>query len=96
MAIAPCAAGRVGMPKVEEGKGPVCEKKESWGLVRFRGIQSGRNNKSMKKIVIWTRIYSGSKIILPIMIGRTRDRRVGLVPHLLTSGLIPRLLVYIS
>jgi hypothetical protein len=42
----------------------------------------------MKKIMIWTRIYSGSKINLPIMIGRTRDRRAGLVPHLLTSGLI--------
>jgi hypothetical protein len=49
------------------------------GLVRFRGIQSGRNNKCMKKIMIWTRIYSRSKINLPIMIGRTRDRRAGLV-----------------
>jgi hypothetical protein len=37
-----------------------------------------------------------SKINLPIMIGRTRDRRTGLVPHLLTSGLIPSLLVYLS
>jgi hypothetical protein len=64
-------------------------------LVRFREIQSGQNNKFMKKIVIWTRIYSGSKIILLIMIGRTRDRRVGLVPHLLTSGLILSLLVYL-
>jgi hypothetical protein len=66
------------------------------GLVRFRGIHSGRNNKCTKKIVIWTRIYSGSKINLSIIIGRTRDRRVGLVPHLLTSGLIPSLLVYLS
>jgi hypothetical protein len=32
----------------------------------------------------------------PIMIGRTRDRRARLVPHLLTSGLIPSLLVYLS
>jgi hypothetical protein len=66
------------------------------GLVRFRGIQFGRNNKCMKKIMIWTRIYSGSKISLAIMIGSTRDRRAGLVPHLLTSGLIPSLLVYLS
>jgi hypothetical protein len=51
-------------------------------LVRFREIQFGRNNKCMKKIMIWTWIYSGSKINLPIMIGRTRDRRAGLVPHL--------------
>jgi hypothetical protein len=66
------------------------------GLVRFRGIQSGRNNKCRKNIMIWTRFYSGSKINLPIMIGRTRDRRAELVPHLLTSGLIPSLLVYLS
>jgi hypothetical protein len=26
---------------------------EALGLVRFRGIQSGRNNKCMKKIMIW-------------------------------------------
>jgi hypothetical protein len=32
------------------------------GIVRFRGIQSGRNNKCMKKIMIGTRIYSRSKI----------------------------------
>jgi hypothetical protein len=50
----------------------------------------------MKKIVIWIQIYSGSKINLPIMIGRTRDRRAGLVPHLLTSRSIPSLLVYLS
>jgi hypothetical protein len=66
------------------------------GLVRFRGIQSGRNNKCMKKIMIWTRIYSRSEINLPIMIGRIRDHRVVLVAHLLTSGLIPSLLVYLS
>jgi hypothetical protein len=66
------------------------------GLVRFRGIQSCRNNKCMKKIMIWTRIYSGSKINLSIMMGRTRDRRGGLVSHLLTNGLIPSLLVYLS
>jgi hypothetical protein len=69
---------------------------EDLGLVRFRGIQSGWNNKCMKKIMIWTRIYSGSKNNLSIMIGRIRDRRAGLVPHLLTSGLIPSLLVYLS
>jgi hypothetical protein len=66
------------------------------GLVRFREIQFDRNNKCIKKIMIWIQIYSGSKINLPIMIGRTRDRRAGLVPHLLTSGLIPSLLVYLS
>jgi hypothetical protein len=66
------------------------------GLVRFRGIQSGWNNKCMKNIIIWIRIYSRSKINLPIMIGRTRDRRAGLVPHPLTSGLIPSLLEYLS
>jgi hypothetical protein len=64
--------------------------------LRFRRIQSGRNNKCTKNIMICTRIYSGSKINLPIMIGRTRDRRAGLVPHLLTSGLILNLLVYLS
>jgi hypothetical protein len=70
--------------------------KLSLGLVRFRGIQSGRNNKCMKKIMIWTRIYSGSNFNLPIMMGRIKDRRAGLVPHLLTSVLIPSLLVYLS
>jgi hypothetical protein len=50
-------------------------------LVRFRGIQSGQDNKCMKNIMIWTRIYSRSKINLPIMIGRTRDHRAGLVSH---------------
>jgi hypothetical protein len=35
--------------------------------------------------MIGTQIYSGSKINLPIMISRTRDRRAGLVPQLLTS-----------
>jgi hypothetical protein len=72
------------------------ETNEALGLVRFCRNQSGRNNKCMKKIMIGTRIYSGSKINLPIMIGRTRDRRARLVPHLLTSGLIPSLLVYLS
>jgi hypothetical protein len=43
-----------------------------------------------------TRIYSGSKINLPIMIGRTRDRRAGLVLHVLTSELILSLVVYLS
>jgi hypothetical protein len=72
------------------------QRRNASGLVRFRGIQSGRNNKCMKKIMIGIRIYSGSKINLPIMIARTRDRRAGLVPYLLTSGLIPSLLVYLS
>jgi hypothetical protein len=70
--------------------------KEKFQRCSLRGIQSGRNNKCIKKIMIWSRIYSGSKINLPIMIGRTKDRRAGLVPHLLTSGLIPSLLVYLS
>jgi hypothetical protein len=41
-------------------------------IVCFRSIHSDWNNKCTKKIMIWTRIYSGSKINLPIMIGRTR------------------------
>jgi hypothetical protein len=73
-----------------------CRRFKHVGIVRFLRIQSDRNNKCMKKIMIWTRIYSGSKINLPIMIGSTRDRRAGLVPHLLTSGLIPSLLAYLS
>jgi hypothetical protein len=80
---------------IPTGSNPV-ETNYPWGLVRFRGIQSGRNNKCMKKIVILTRIYTGSKINLPIMIGRIRDRRAGLVPHLLISGLIPSFFVYLS
>jgi hypothetical protein len=52
------------------------------GLVRFYGIQSDRNNICMKKIMIETRIYSGSRINLLIMIDRTRDTksRIGSTP----------------
>jgi hypothetical protein len=66
------------------------------GFVHFHRIQSGRNNRYIKKIVIETQIYSGSKINLLIMIGRTRDRRARLNPHLLTSGLIMCLLAHLS
>jgi hypothetical protein len=60
--------------------------------VRFRGIQSCRNNKCTKEKLWWgLGFIPDPKINLPIMIGRTRDRRAGLVPHLLTSGLIPSL-----
>jgi hypothetical protein len=45
------------------------------------------------KFVIETRIHSGLRFNLLIMIGRTRDRRAGLIPHLSTSGLIPSLMV---
>jgi hypothetical protein len=49
---------------------------------RFYGIQSDRNNRCVKKIVIETRIYSGSRINLLIMIDRTRDTksRIGSTP----------------
>jgi hypothetical protein len=66
------------------------------GLVRFYGIQSGWNNRYTKKFVIETRIHSGLRFNLLIMIGKTRDRRVGLILHLLTSGLIPSLMVCLS
>jgi hypothetical protein len=66
------------------------------GLVRFYGIQSGRNNRYIKKFVIKTRIHSGLRFNLLIMIGRTRDRRAALISHLLTSGLIPSLMVCLS
>jgi hypothetical protein len=49
-----------------------------------------------KKFVIETRIHSGLRFNLLIMIGRTRDRRAGLIPHLLTSGSIPSLMVCLS
>jgi hypothetical protein len=45
---------------------------------------------------IETRIYSGSRTNLPIMISTTRNQRAGLIPHLLTSGFIPSLLMFIS
>jgi hypothetical protein len=45
----------------------------------------GQNNRYIKKIMIETRLYSGSRFNLLIMIGRTRDRRAGLIPHLLTD-----------
>jgi hypothetical protein len=66
------------------------------GFVRFYEIQSGWNNRYIKKFVIETRIHSGLRFNLLIMIGRIRDRRVGLIPHLLTSGLIPSLMVCLS
>jgi hypothetical protein len=62
----------------------------------FAGIQSGRNNRYIKKFVIETRIHSGLRFNLLIMISRTRDRRAGLIPHLLTSGLIPSLIMCLS
>jgi hypothetical protein len=54
----------------------------SLGLVRFHGIQSDRNNRCVKKIMIETQIYSGWRINLLIMIGRTRDTksRIGSTP----------------
>jgi hypothetical protein len=45
---------------------------------------------------IETRIYSGLRTNLLIMISTTRNQRAGLIPHLLTSGLIPSLLTSIS
>jgi hypothetical protein len=68
----------------------------SLGLVRFYGIQSGRNNRYIKKFVIETRIHFGLRFNLLIMIGSTRDRRARLISHLLTSGLIPSLMVCLS
>jgi hypothetical protein len=59
------------------------------GLVRFYGIQSGRNNRYINKFVIETRIHSGLRFNLLIVIGRTRDR-------LLTSESIPSLMVCLS
>jgi hypothetical protein len=60
-----------------------------------------RNNRYIEEFVIETRIHSGLRFNLLIMIGlimigRTRDRRAGLIPHLLTSGLIPSLMVCLS
>jgi hypothetical protein len=46
--------------------------------------------------LIETRIHSGFRFNLLIMIGITRDRRDRLIPHLLTSGLIPSLMVRLS
>jgi hypothetical protein len=46
--------------------------------------------------LIETRIYSEFKTTLLIMIGRTSDRRAGLIPHLSTSELILSLLAYLS
>jgi hypothetical protein len=42
---------------------------------------------------IETRIYSGSRTNLLIMISITRNQRAGLISHLLTSGLIPSILI---
>jgi hypothetical protein len=85
------------MEKKGKGKmGPTARKLTCSGLVRFCGIQSRRNNRYIKKFVMETRIHSGLRFNLLIMIGRTRDRRAGLIPHLLTSGLIPSLMVCLS
>jgi hypothetical protein len=46
--------------------------------------------------VIETRIYSEFRTTLLIMIGRTSDRRAGLIPHLSTSELILSLPAYLS
>jgi hypothetical protein len=56
-------------------------------------------NEAYRKINIdniETRIYSGSRTNLPIMISTTRNQRAGLILHLLASGLIPSLLMFIS
>jgi hypothetical protein len=45
---------------------------------------------------IETRIYFGSRTNLLIMISTTRNQIAGLISHLLTSGLIPSLLMSIS
>jgi hypothetical protein len=72
------------------------EMNDALGLVRFHQIQSGPNNRYIKKFMIETRIHSGWRFNLFIMISRIRDRRAGLIPHLLTSGLIPSLMVCLS
>jgi hypothetical protein len=53
------------------------------GLVHFHWIQSVWNNIYIKKIMIETQIHSGSRINILTLIGRTRDRRVELIPSLL-------------
>jgi hypothetical protein len=45
---------------------------------------------------IETRIYSGSRTNLPIMISTIRNQKAGLILHLLSSGFIPSLLMFIS
>jgi hypothetical protein len=42
---------------------------------------------------IEARIYSGLRTNLLIMISITRNQRAGLIPHILTSGLILSILV---
>jgi hypothetical protein len=68
---------------------------QSTGL-SFVPAQTGETERALKKFVIETRIHSGLRFHLLILIGRTRDRRAGLIPHLLTSGLIPSLMVCLS
>jgi hypothetical protein len=61
-------------------------------------IQPGMTN-AIEKInidTIETRIYSDSRANLLIMISIIRIQRAGLIPHLLTSGLISGLLVFVS
>jgi hypothetical protein len=84
--VSPPSAGPLGVAHVPS----------AGGLVRLYGIQSGRNNRYIMKFVIETRIHSGLRFNLLIMIGRTRDRRAGLISHLLTSGLIPSLMMCLS
>jgi hypothetical protein len=63
------------------------------------GFNPNGNDKYYRKINIDNieiRIYSGSRTNLLIVISITRNQRAGLIPHLLTSGLIPILLTSIS
>jgi hypothetical protein len=55
------------------------------GLFASIGFNAAGIKKYMKEIMIETRIHSGLRINLLIVIVRTRDRRAGLIPHLLTS-----------
>jgi hypothetical protein len=54
------------------------------------------NDKYYRNDTIETRIYSDSRTNLLIMISITRNQRAGLIPCLLTSGLIPSLFGFIS
>jgi hypothetical protein len=69
------------------------------GLFVSMGFNPNRNDKYYKKInidTIVTRIYSSLRTNLLIMIIIIRNQRAGLIPHFLTSGLIPSLLMSIS
>jgi hypothetical protein len=58
MALVAAAVADPASPAAKSGAEPgfFCEYKKIESF-RFRGIQSGRNNKCMKNIMIWTRIY---------------------------------------